>query len=206
MIYIPGHFAESDAARLQALVNANSFGTLISSGDEGFQVSHLPFLFDAHRHLLQGHMARANPQWQALARDSEVVVIFHGPHHYVSPAWYGHHPSVPTWNYAVVHVQGRPRLVREPDRLESMLRELVDRNESTAPYPWRMDLPPDYQAKMVAGIIGFEIEIVRMDAKFKLSQNRLPDDQVRVAEALEGIGSDDARGVARLMRENLDRD
>jgi len=151
-------------------------------------------------------MARGNPQWQALQPDADVVAIFQGPHHYVSPAWYGHHPSVPTWNYAVVHVTGRPRLVRDPRELEAMLLELVVENEAHGPQPWRMDLPADYRDKMIAGIVGFEIDIVRMEGKFKLSQNRPADDRPRVIEALGRIGSDDALGVARLMRENLERD
>lgn len=202
MIYIPRHFAEPDTARLHALIRAESFGTLVSSGPAGIQVSHLPFALDAPRNLLRCHLARGNPQWRSLA-DTEVVAIFHGPHHYVSPAWYGHHPSVPTWNYAVVHVQGRARMIEEPAQLEAMLRELVEQNEAHSPQPWRMDLPGDYRDKMIGGIVGFEIDILRMDGKFKLSQNRLADDRVRVAAELEDIGSDAARGVAGLMRENL---
>lgn len=205
MIYIPKHFAEQDIGRLQALIRAENFGTLISSGTNGIEVSHLPFLLDAGRHVLRAHMARGNPQWQALASGAEVVVVFHGPHHYVSPAWYANRPSVPTWNYAVVHVQGRPRLIEDHGRLEAMVRELVEHHEAFSPAPWRMELPPDYQHKMLAGIVGFEIDISRMEGKFKLSQNRPAADRPLVAEALEKIGSDDARGVAALMRENLSR-
>jgi transcriptional regulator len=205
MIYIPRHFAEPDTARLHALIRAESFGTLVSSGPAGIQVSHLPFTLDAPRKLLRCHLARGNPQWRSLA-DTEVVAIFQGPHHYVSPAWYGHHPSVPTWNYAVVHVQGRARMIEDPAELEAMVRELVEQNEAHSPQPWRMELPEDYRDKMIGGIVGFEIDILRMDGKFKLSQNRLADDRVRVAAALEDIGSDAAQGVAGLMRENLNRD
>lgn len=205
MIYIPKHFAEQDVARLQALIRAENFGTLISNGANGIEVSHLPFLLDAGRNVLRAHMARGNPQWQGLASAAEVVVVFHGPHHYVSPAWYASHPSVPTWNYAVVHVQGRPRLIEDHSRLEAMVRELVEHHEALSPAPWRMELPPDYQHKMIAGIVGFEIEITRMEGKFKLSQNRPAADRPLVAAALEKIGSDDACGVAALMREDLSR-
>ena len=205
MIYIPKNFEERDTGRLHALIRDYSFGTLVSAGDAGIQVSHLPFVLDAQRNRLLGHMARANPQWQSMQADANVVAIFQGPHHYVSPAWYAHHPSVPTWNYAVVHVQGRARLVSEPRQLEAMLRELVDQNEAPAPQPWRMDLPSGYQEKMIGGIVGFEIDIMRVEGKFKLSQNRPPDDQARVVDALEGIGSENARGIAALMRQNRDR-
>lgn len=206
MIYIPKHFAEPDMARLQALIRADNFGTLISNGANGIEVSHLPFLLDAGRNVLRAHMARGNPQWQALASGAEVVVVFHGPHHYVSPSWYANHPSVPTWNYAVVHVQGRPRLIDGNGQLEALLRDLVEHHEALSPEPWRMQLPPDYQHKMIGGIVGFEIDIARMEGKFKLSQNRPAADRPLVAEALDRIGSDDARGVAALMRENLSRD
>jgi len=206
MIYIPRHFAEQDPERLHELIRSHSFGTLVSTGEDGMQVSHLPFILDSGRNVLRAHMARVNPQWRSFRHDQEVVAIFYGPHHYVSPSWYGTHPSVPSWNYAVVHVQGRPSLVQEPADVERMLRELVEREESFSPEPWRMDLPADYQAKMVSAIVAFEIAITRMDGKFKLSQNRPATDRPRVVDALEKIGSDDARAVAALMRRNADGD
>ena len=202
MIHIPEHFAEHDIARLHALVRTHNFATLVSAHRGEIQVSHLPFLLDAEGKLLRAHMARANPQWRTFSPEREVVVVFHGPHHYVSPAWYASHPSVPTWNYAVVHVQGRPRLIEDRERLAALLRELVARHEAASPEPWKMDLPPDYQNKMLSAIVGFEIEITRLDGKFKLSQNRPESDQPLVIEALEQLGSDDALGVAALMREN----
>ena len=202
MIHIPEHFAEHDLARLQALVRAHNFATLVSAHQGEIQVSHLPFLLDANGKMLRAHMARANPQWRAFLPEREVLVIFHGPHHYVSPAWYASHPSVPTWNYAVVHAQGRPRLIEDSERLEMLVRELVARHEAASPEPWKMDLPPDYQDTMLSGIVGFEIEVTRLEGKFKLSQNRPEGDWPLVIEALEQLGSDDALGVASLMREN----
>ena len=202
MIHIPKHFAEHDHTRLQALVRAHNFATLVSAHQGEIQVSHLPFLLDAEGTMLRAHMARANPQWRTFSPEREVLVIFHGPHHYVSPAWYAAHPSVPTWNYAMVHAQGRPTLIEDRERLAVLVRELVTRHEAASPEPWKMDLPPDYQDKMLSAIVGFEIEITRLDGKFKLSQNRPGGDQPLVIEALERLGSDDALGVAALMREN----
>lgn len=206
MIYIPEHFAERDVERLHALIRAEGFGTLVTAGEGGIQASHLPFTLDAARKVLKCHFARGNPQWRALQPQAEVVAIFQGPHHYVSPAWYGQHPSVPTWNYAVVHVTGRPRRIDDARQVEAMLRELVQINESQAPQPWRMELPDDYRDRMIAGLVAFEIDIQRIEGKFKLSQNRPAEDRPRVIDALERIGSDNAQGVARLMRENLGRD
>jgi len=132
-------------------------------------------------------------------------VIFQGPHHYVSPAWYTSHPSVPTWNYAVVHAQGRPTLIEGRERLAALVRELVLHHEAASPEPWKMNLPADYQDRMLSAIVGFEIAITRLEGKFKLSQNRPSADRPLVIEELERLGSDDALGVAALMREDLDK-
>lgn len=202
MIHIPRHFAEHDLACLQALVRVHNFATLVSAHQGEIQVSHLPFLLDAEGKVLRAHMARANPQWRTFSPEREVLVIFHGPHHYVSPAWYASHPSVPTWNYAVVHAHGRPTLIEDRERLAVLVRELVAHHEAAFPEPWKMDLPPDYQDKMLSGIVGFEIEVNRLEGKFKLSQNRPESDRPLVIEALERLGGDDALGVAALMREN----
>jgi len=206
VIHIPGHFCEHDLARLYALVRAHSFATLVSAHQGEIQVSHLPFLLDADGRTLRAHMARANPQWRTFSPEREVLVIFHGPHHYVSPAWYASRPSVPTWNYAVVHAHGRPTLIEGRERLAALVRELVMHHEAASPEPWKMDLPADYQDRMLSAIVGFEIAITRLEGKFKLSQNRPSEDRPLVIKELERLGSDDALGVAALMRENLDKE
>jgi len=203
VIHIPKDFVEHDLGRLRSLVRVHNFATLISVHQGEIQVSHLPFLMDAEGKTLRAHMARANPQWQTFSPEREVLVIFHGPHHYVSPAWYASHPSVPTWNYAVVHAQGRPRLIDGRAQLERLVRDLVAHQEAAAPQPWKMELPSEYQDKMLSAIVGFDIEITQLEGKFKLSQNRPASDRPRVIEALERLGGDDALGVAALMRGNL---
>jgi transcriptional regulator len=200
MVYTPKHFAETDVARLQALVRDHNFATLICAQQGEITVSHLPLLLDVERGVLRGHMARANPQWRMFSPQVEVLAIFHGPHHYISPRWYASHPSVPTWNYAVVHVHGRVRVIDGGKALEALVRDLAEHHEAGAAHPWVMDLPGDYQEQMLAAIVGFEIGISRLEGKFKLSQNRPAADRPLVIEALERIGNDDARGVADLMR------
>jgi transcriptional regulator len=143
-------------------------------------------------------MARANPHWRRLEAQPGVLAVFHGPHAYVSPSWYAAHPSVPTWNYAVVHVHGKARLMHESRDLEPLVRRLVERHEGSRPQPWRMDLPADYQAGMLQGIVGFEIEITVITGKFKLSQNRPAADREHVAAAL-AAGSPVEQEVAKLM-------
>jgi transcriptional regulator len=173
----------------------------VSSSPEGaLAVSHIPFHVQREAGGIQllGHLARANPQWQALEGAREVVAIFEGPHAYVSPGWYGAHPAVPTWNYAVVHAHGRVRLMEEAE-LHELLHTLSSHYEGGRPQPWRMgELPAEYVGGMLGAIVGFELTVERLEGKFKLSQNR-PADHARVVAALEREG---AHEIAALMREH----
>lgn len=203
MIYVPSHFSESDPGRQFAFMREHGFATLISGTPGEPEVSHLPLLVDEARGVLRGHMARANPQWRSFHEAQSVVAVFHGPHQYISPAWYRTQPSVPTWNYAVVHVSGAPRLVDNRSAVESFLAELVETHEGIFETPWRMDLPADYLDAMIAAIVYFEIDIVSVTGKFKLSQNRPAEDRPEVVAALERLGGSDAIGVAQMMRTRM---
>jgi len=199
--YVPTAFRVEDRRVLVDFVERYAFGTLVSAGPAGLDVSHVPFLVDEGedgRLALLTHFARANPQAQNLAGASHVLAIFQGPHAYVSPTWYGNHPAVPTWNYAVVHAHGRARALEEP-ALRSVLARLSARYESHRERPWRMEaLADDYVAKMVNAVVGFAIEVEKIEGKFKLSQNRPGDDAARVADALESEGE---TALAALMRD-----
>jgi transcriptional regulator len=197
-IYLPQHFRVDDPEALVAFIERHAFGTLVSSGASGLHVSHIPFIAerDGAKLRLLGHVARGNEQWQALADAQHLVAIFQGPHAYISPTWYASHPSVPTWNYAVVHAHGKARLMDEA-ALHDLLMRLATTYESGNPKPWRMsELPADYVATMLRAIVGFEIEVERLEGKFKLSQNR-PAEVPRVIDALEAGGE---RELAALMR------
>lgn len=200
-LYNPEHFRLDDPAALFEFVCANAFATLVSSGDGGLNVSHIPFVAErdaAGRVRLLGHVARGNPQWQALEGAREVIAIFHGAHGYVSPTWYQNHPAVPTWNYAVVHAHGKARLLDEAE-LHDLVSRLAAIYEAGNARPWRLsDQPAAYVSGMLAGIVGFEIDVERLEGKFKLSQNR-PTEIPRVVEALEARGE---AGLAALMREH----
>jgi transcriptional regulator len=200
MIYVPEMFAERDEARLFELIDRNPFATLVSRHKRETWISHLPFLADRNRRVLRAHMARANPHWKTFESGAGTLAIFQGPHHYVSPAWYSQQPSVPTWNFATVHVEGRPVIVREREATRRLLADLVARMEQ-GPDAWRMRLPEDYLDAMLDAIVAFELPILSWVGKFKLSQNRPVDDRPRVIAALEATGSDAGRDVARLMRQ-----
>lgn len=208
MIYLPPAFAESDREALHELIESSGFATLISPDADDPMITHLPLLLDRARGAagtLIGHVARGNPHWRKLKDQPQAMALFHGPHAYVSPSWYGVHPSVPTWNYAVVHARGRACLIEDPIALEALVRRLVATFENPRSAPWRMQLPEEYQKGMISGIVGFEIEISQLTAKFKLSQNRTPDDRVRVVNALEA-GAPHEREVAALMRKRVLRE
>jgi transcriptional regulator len=204
MVYLPPAFTETRPEVLLEHIERYNFGLLVSHGSAGMVASHLPFLVERagdglHLH---GHLARANPQVTDLARGGEVLAVFHGPHAYISPNWYASGPAVPTWNYADVHAYGTVRLVDDRDWLQAMLRRLSVRHENRNPVPWRMqELPDNYLANMVKGIVGFDIAVTRLEGKYKLSQNRPSADRPRVITALEAQGDAEAKAVARLMRE-----
>lgn len=203
-MYIPELFVERDAHRLAAFLESHPFGTLISV-DEGAQIiSHVPLLFEhgAGTHgRLTGHLARANPHWQLLAKEKTVLTLFQGPHAYVSPAWYATPGDVSTWNYAVVHAQGVPRLVEDLRRCADILLRMTAAYESRFPVPWRFDESEEKYARLLDMIVGVEIEITALQGKFKLSQNRSPADRRQVTAKLQGADAGAPRELAGMMEE-----
>ena len=202
-MYIPKWFRETDQAALHDLMRANSFATLISQHDGAPYASHVPMLLqaDAGPHgTLVGHMARANPQWRDFDPVQQVLTIFQGPHAYVSPSWYETELSVPTWNYAVVHAYGTPRVIEDHAELYAILKATVAMYEAPFDQPWPFKLPEDFVDKMMRAIVGFSISITRLEGKYKLSQNRPLADQQRVVEALHQQGDELSTGTAALMR------
>ena len=199
-LYVPSHFRVEERARLVEFMREHAVATLVSSGEGGVDISHVPLLVDADGETirLRGHVARGNGQWQELEAARDVTAIFHGPHAYVSPSWYATHPSVPTWNYAVVHAQGKARLTDEAE-LHEIVTELSAKYEAGNKPPWKLsEQPAAYVSSMLDMIVGFEIEVLRIEGKFKLSQNR-PVEVPRVIERLEASGE---RELASLMRQH----
>src|SRR6266851_4882644 len=187
-MYIPKAFREDDISRLHTFMEAYSFATLVTQHESIPFATHLPFLLDPERGpngILLAHMARANPQWHDFASAQEVLVIFQGPHTYISPSWYEVELSVPTWNYAVVHAYGLPYLIEDGEELYKLLKTLIQTHEAHFEKPWPFQLPDDYLQKMMRGIVGFEIEITRFEGKFKLSQNRTETERENVIAALQ---------------------
>jgi transcriptional regulator len=201
-MYIPNSFREEDPALLHDVMRRYNFAALVTQHEGAPFATHLPFMLDTTRGphgTLLAHMARANPQWHDFVDRDEALVIFQGAHAYISPAWYETMPSVPTWNYAVVHAYGVPRVIEERDRLYTLLESLVDTHEAARTPPWRMELPGDYLDRMMRAIVGFEIEITRLEGKLKLSQNRPEGDRRRVVAELAESADALSIEVAEMM-------
>lgn len=201
-MYLPPAFHIEDAGKLAALIQRHSFATLITHDGQAPFASHLPTLFhaDSGAHgSLFSHMARANPQWQHFANGQEALAVFHGPHAYISPSWYQASPAVPTWNYAVVHAYGLPKIITDHDQLVTLLQDTVTAFEAPRADPWPNDLPQDYRDKMIQGIVGFEIPITRIEGKFKLGQNRSATDVRGVYDALSQSADAGDQALAQLM-------
>jgi transcriptional regulator len=200
-MYLPHHFREEDLARLHAAMREYGFATLVSQVDGAPFATHLPVLLDADRGehgSIVGHVARANPQWRSL-EGQEALVLFQGPHAYVSPSWYETELNVPTWNYVAVHAYGRARLIEAPDELNTLVRRLVHIYESGQPEPWAPHLPEEFLQARLAAIVGFELEITRLEGKFKLGQNRPEQDRLSAARTLIAAGDPTAVQVGELM-------
>lgn len=205
-MYVPEHFAERDPGALLELVNENPLGVLITHTPQGLDGNHIPFEVEgqlAAGGRLRAHVARSNPVWRDVADAQEVLVIFRGADAYISPNWYPskheQHRQVPTWNYRVVHVHGTLRIRDDEKFVRGVVARLTRRHEAGTddPRPWKMaDSGPAYINQMIAAIVGLEIEITRVEGKFKLSQNKQERDRVNAAARLRQAGRVE---IARAM-------
>jgi transcriptional regulator len=202
-MYIPPLFKMEDKSAIFDAIEVYSFGLLVSPLDGQQIATHLPFLLDRDRGpngTLLGHLARENPHRAALLSGAPSLAIFQGPHAYISPSWYLTHPSVPTWNYLAVHAYGRPKPIEDASGLRALLTRLVAQHEAKDSN-WRMEaLPESFLAGMLRGIIGFEIEVERLEGKAKMSQNRPAKDRPEIVAALEARDSGDDAAVAVFVR------
>ena len=198
-MYIPTHFACPDAALARELIDANPFATLASSIAAAPMITHLPLLAEerAGALVLTGHVARANPHWELLA-GAPTVAIFHGPHAYISPAWYPSPGLVPTWNYATVHCHGPVELIEDRKAAYAVLERLIARFEAGRAEPWEPRLAPAVLDALMGAIVAFEMRVERVEAKFKLGQNRAAQDRAGAIAGLAAEGGEEA--LLGLMR------
>src|ERR1700733_379203 len=200
-MYVPKLFAVEDLIQLHDFMEKFNFATIVTERDGKLTASHLPFLLDASVEpygMLRAHVAIKNPQLEDFRSGSQALVIFQGPHTYVSPSWYVNPENVPTWNYTVVHAYGVPK-IGDPAATVAHLKQLVGKHEKAFEQPWDFGPNAAWIQRMLTGIAAFEIKIEKLEGKFKLNQNRTPGDRSGVIEAL--LASEDPlqRAVANLM-------
>ncbi|MBI3371392.1 MAG: FMN-binding negative transcriptional regulator [Betaproteobacteria bacterium] len=202
-MYSPAYNQVEDRAQQLELMRGNNFAILVTGAGGELQASHLVCLVEERGDAVAivGHMAKSNPQWQSFF-DDDVLLIFHGPHAYVSPRWYEQKERVPTWNYAALHVYGKVRVIDAGDTKHAVMRRLVAVQDPA----WLAEfdaLRPEYLGSMLDGIVAFEVQVSRLETRWKLSQNRGRREQERIAAALENSADSAGRATAELTRRHM---
>ncbi|TND09961.1 MAG: transcriptional regulator [Bacteroidetes bacterium] len=205
-MYIPPYFRNSDTADLVSFMREYSFALITSNGALVPMATHLPFVCeerDQHIFLLS-HFSKANPHWQSLQDGSEVLIVFQGPHAYISPSNYEKKQNVPTWNYIAVHARGLIRIIRDEEDTRKVLEKMIGSYEPG--YREQFDsLSGDYISGMIKGIVAFEVEVVQLEGKFKLSQNKTARERENIMHGLAGAGDTTAAAVADYMKSNEEK-
>jgi transcriptional regulator len=198
-LHIPKYYREEDHEKIVAFLRQNNFPALVSFDGEKPIATHLPVEVTEAKNgqvTIYGHISRANPQWKTFGTQ-EVLLIFQGAHTYISPRWYNH-VNVPTWNYMMIHVYGQVRILQESEAF-ALLSRLVQQHETNTAYSLE-GLPADFVAKEIKGIVGFAIGVTRIDAGYKLSQNRNDEDHENIIRELEKREDAESAQVASAMR------
>jgi len=201
-VYIPEHFRIRDHATAISFMRANPFAILVSNTGDGPFATHVPVVIreSADQVTLCGHVAKANSHWRYLEQQAFCLMIFHGPHAYISPTNYVTQENVPTWNYGAVHVYGNARVYSAHEDLLAMLHDLIPTFEAAYQQQWE-SLTDAYRTRMLNHIVGFEVAVSKIEGKFKLSQNRTPEEQQNVIDSLCPVHDTAISGTARLMQE-----
>jgi len=202
-MYIPELNRVDDVAKVNAFIHAHGFATMVTQTEGIPWASQLPVLLDetaGDRGFLRSHMARANDQWQHFRPDQEVLCIFPGPHSYISPSWYAAKVAVPTWNYATAHVYGIPQINDDPAFVRKVVEDTTTKYEAKMAVPWALHLPDETVRALLKAIVGFTIRITRIEAKFKLGQNRSKEDQAGMLKALAASEDPGSRALAEFIQ------
>ena len=204
-MYIPKAFEINDKSKLYDFIKRNSFGILFSQEEDGPFATHLPFLLDEKKgetDVLIGHMAKPNPHWKNLNK-KEVLVVFSGPHAYISPTWYNENNTVPTWNYVAVHIYGTVKIIDEQEKMVDLIEKTVNFYEATMPTPWNAQFDDKFIGGLMNGIVGFEISINKIEGKWKLNQNHSIERQQNLVKGLRTSNQYNSEEVAVMMEENI---
>jgi transcriptional regulator len=204
-MYIPKAFEVNDKTKLVNFIRDNSFGILFSQEESGLLATHLPFLIDektGDNGVLIGHMAKRNPHWNKL-NGKEVLVVFPGPHAYISASWYNEPNTVPTWNYVAVHVYGTVRIIEKKEEMVERMEKTVNFYESSMPNPWNAKFDDEFIDGLMNGIVVFEISINKIEGKWKLSQNHSIKRQQNLINGLKASNKYNSAEIAKMMEQNI---
>jgi transcriptional regulator len=210
-VYIPGANKEDRLPVLHKLMQDQPLASLVTMGSSGLTASHIPMVLEQNGAMgrLKCHLSRANTQWREHTPSVQALAIFSGPQHYITPTWYPEKQEtgkvVPTWNYVVVHAYGNLKIIEDSEWLMAHLATLVGVHEAGSPSPWKIsDAPADYIASQIRGIVGLELEIERLEGKWKVSQNRSERDRRSVAQGLGELNTPESLAMKTLVEESLD--
>jgi transcriptional regulator len=206
-MYSPQPFEELRLTVLHDLIRSHPLGTFVVLADSELAANHIPFLINPDQGsngTLCGHVARANPIWSKLGGTVAAITIFQGPESYITPSWYpskhADGKAVPTWNYAVVHAYGQPKVIEDKRWLLAHVTQLTKVHEAGQALPWEVsDAPHDFTEQMLSRIVGIEIPISKLEGKWKVSQNRKVPDRLGVAAGLESQATERSLAMAELV-------
>jgi transcriptional regulator len=198
-MYNHSYSTVTDSNEIFNFIKANGFATVVSLVEGKLWASHIPLVLSNDRTELIGHLSRGNMAWKNISKQEEVLCIFHGPHAYISSSWYNHE-NVSTWNYQIAHVYATAQLIEGQELLQS-LKDLTDKYEQYSEKPAKVEaMNPAYVAREMKGIVGLQLRIVKVEASFKLSQNRDDVNHQHIVEALEKRGDPPSAEIANAMK------
>ncbi|MEH7400071.1 FMN-binding negative transcriptional regulator [Gottfriedia acidiceleris] len=204
-MYVPKEFKETDLNQLIAEMKKNSFGILLSNNDEAkIEATHLPFIIreDKENLMIITHLAKPNPQWKTM-NGKECLIIFPGPHAYVSASWYEEKNTVSTWNYTAIHAYGKVTTIENKDEMRQIVLKTTDFFEKRQSKPWKYEDHTDYVEKLLSGIVCLKIEVTELIGKKKLSQNHSMERREKVITALQNEEKYSSKEIAELMKAKL---
>lgn len=199
-MYTPPYARSPNTEEIHEFIRQYGFATLVTQSNAQLCATHTPLYLNREGTHLSGHIAKANPQWKAFDENQEVLAIFQGPHTYISSSWYDHE-NVPTWNYIAAHAYGTLRVLDHAETIQS-LKHLVDKYEAHSAHPVTLEgMSPEYVEKEIRGLVAFEITITRLEAAYKLSQNRDARNHAQVIAQLKQRGDAQSMAVADAMQQ-----
>ena len=204
-MYIPSYYLQSNESELIDFMKSFNFASLISSTNDNIRATHLPFVIEqrAEKLFLVSHLAKANQQWNDFF-EKELLIIFQGPHGYVSPSHYEKQQNVPTWNYIAVHAYGKATIIDNETAVIKLMEKMITSFESGFMQQWNT-LSTDYKMAMLKGIVAFEIEVTKLEGKFKLSQNKTKKEQENIAIHFSNSSNQNEKELSKQMQKNIQK-